>query len=133
MCKSSIQKAKGTCFEILYNTHPELNSTCSLSTGRRTFSSWRRANILHLRKLRMCMQSVNLSHNALCMVRKQKLLAKSGSHLFSHLSNLIYIGDSLNSCLVAVVCVDPDVLKDWAASENIKVIVSKTSLFTMIF
>ncbi|GFQ00199.1 long chain acyl-coa synthetase 7 peroxisomal [Phtheirospermum japonicum] len=29
-------------------------------------------------------------------------------------------GDSLNSCLVAVVCVEPDVLKDWAASEGIK-------------
>nr|AIU99507.1 Long-Chain Acyl-CoA Synthetase [Salvia miltiorrhiza] len=29
-------------------------------------------------------------------------------------------GDSLNSYLVAVICVDPDVLKDWAASENIK-------------
>ncbi|KAL7083980.1 hypothetical protein ACP275_14G196900 [Erythranthe tilingii] len=29
-------------------------------------------------------------------------------------------GDSLNSCLVAVVCVEPDVLKDWANSEGIK-------------
>ncbi|KAL6513355.1 Long chain acyl-CoA synthetase 7 peroxisomal [Orobanche gracilis] len=29
-------------------------------------------------------------------------------------------GDSLNSCIVAVVCVEPDVLKDWAASEGIK-------------
>ncbi|KAL8540827.1 hypothetical protein ACS0TY_002158 [Phlomoides rotata] len=29
-------------------------------------------------------------------------------------------GDSFNSSLVAVVCVEPDVLKDWAASENIK-------------
>ncbi|KAG6430355.1 hypothetical protein SASPL_108420 [Salvia splendens] len=29
-------------------------------------------------------------------------------------------GDSLNSYLVAVICVDPDVLKEWAASENIK-------------
>lgn len=31
-------------------------------------------------------------------------------------------GDSLNSSLVAVVCVEPDVLKDWATSEGIKVI-----------
>ncbi|CAI9769006.1 unnamed protein product [Fraxinus pennsylvanica] len=29
-------------------------------------------------------------------------------------------GDSLNSSLVAVVCVEPDVLKDWATSEGIK-------------
>jgi long-chain acyl-CoA synthetase len=31
-------------------------------------------------------------------------------------------GDSFNSSLVAVVSVDPDVLKSWAASEGIKVI-----------
>lgn len=36
----------------------------------------------------------------------------------------MYIGDSFNSSLVAVVCVEPEVLKDWAASENIKVIQS---------
>ncbi|XP_062084757.1 long chain acyl-CoA synthetase 7, peroxisomal-like [Humulus lupulus] len=29
-------------------------------------------------------------------------------------------GDSFNSCLVAVVAVDPDILKEWAASEGIK-------------
>lgn len=52
----------------------------------------------------------------------------------------MFAGDSLNSYLVAVVCLDPDVLKEWTASENIKVIkalpritVDKTSLFPMIF
>lgn len=29
-------------------------------------------------------------------------------------------GDSFNSCLVAIVCVDPDALKGWAAGEGIK-------------
>lgn len=29
-------------------------------------------------------------------------------------------GDSLNSCLVAIISVDPDVMKDWAASQGIK-------------
>ena len=33
----------------------------------------------------------------------------------------MYSGDSFNSSLVAVVSVDPDVLKSWAASEGIKV------------
>lgn len=38
----------------------------------------------------------------------------------------LFIGDSFNSCLVAVAAVDPDVLRDWAASERIKV-----GLFTL--
>lgn len=70
----------------------------------------------------MCMQSVNLSLSALYMVRRFFLFALSNSDLFFQLTVLMFIGDSLNSCLVAVVCVEPDVLKDWAASENIKVI-----------
>ncbi|KAJ9681988.1 hypothetical protein PVL29_018059 [Vitis rotundifolia] len=35
-------------------------------------------------------------------------------------SQCFIYGDSLNSCLVAIVSVDPDVLKDWATSEAIK-------------
>lgn len=34
---------------------------------------------------------------------------------------LFYSGDSLNSSLVAVVAVEPDVLKEWSASEGIEV------------
>ncbi|XP_031260670.1 long chain acyl-CoA synthetase 7, peroxisomal-like isoform X1 [Pistacia vera] len=36
------------------------------------------------------------------------------------ISQCFIYGDSFNSCLVAVVAVDPDVLKAWAASEGIK-------------
>ncbi|OAY42281.1 hypothetical protein MANES_09G167400v8 [Manihot esculenta] len=35
-------------------------------------------------------------------------------------SQCFIYGDSFNSCLVAVAAVDPDVLRDWAASERIK-------------
>lgn len=35
-------------------------------------------------------------------------------------SQCFIYGDSFNSCLVAIVAVDPDVLKDWAASQGIK-------------
>lgn len=40
---------------------------------------------------------------------------------FPHLTCYHFSGDSFNSSLVAVVSVDPDVLKSWAASEGIKV------------
>lgn len=43
------------------------------------------------------------------------------------------LGDSFNSCLVAIVAVDPDVLKDWAASQGIKVIYSFRANFLVIF
>ncbi|XP_057960478.1 long chain acyl-CoA synthetase 7, peroxisomal isoform X2 [Malania oleifera] len=36
------------------------------------------------------------------------------------ISQCFVYGDSLNSCLIAIVCVDQDVLKEWAASEGIK-------------
>ena len=35
---------------------------------------------------------------------------------------LPFIGDSFNSSLVSVVSVDPDVMKAWAASQNIAVV-----------
>ncbi|GAB2287332.1 Long chain acyl-CoA synthetase 7 peroxisomal [Dionaea muscipula] len=35
-------------------------------------------------------------------------------------SQCFVYGDSFNSCLIAIVSVDPDVLRDWAASEGIK-------------
>ncbi|XP_038980591.1 long chain acyl-CoA synthetase 6, peroxisomal-like [Phoenix dactylifera] len=38
----------------------------------------------------------------------------------SFVSQCFVYGDSLNSCLVAIVSVEPDVLKTWAASEGIK-------------
>lgn len=34
----------------------------------------------------------------------------------------MWAGDSLNSSLVAIVSVDPDTLKAWAASEKIEVV-----------
>lgn len=35
---------------------------------------------------------------------------------------ICFVGDSFNSSLVAVVAVEPDVLRDWAVSEGIKVV-----------
>lgn len=35
------------------------------------------------------------------------------------------LGDSLNASLVAIVAVEPDVLKAWAASEGIKVMIEE--------
>lgn len=42
-------------------------------------------------------------------------------YLLTSFSFLI-LGDSLNASLVAVITVDPDVLKEWASSVGIKVV-----------
>lgn len=42
--------------------------------------------------------------------------------LFLNRARMSIVGDSFNSSLVAVVSVDADVMKDWAASEGIKVL-----------
>jgi long-subunit acyl-CoA synthetase (AMP-forming) len=41
-------------------------------------------------------------------------------------------GDSFNSSLVAIVSVDPEVMKDWAASEGIKVLSSNSMISSLI-
>jgi hypothetical protein len=41
-------------------------------------------------------------------------------HIFNIL--VFYAGDSFNSSLVAVIAVEPEVLKAWAVSEGIQVI-----------
>lgn len=46
----------------------------------------------------------------------------SSSRITKKTMRLLVIGDSLNSSLVAIVSVDPDALKAWAASEGIEVI-----------
>ena len=48
-------------------------------------------------------------------------MCKSIQYIFGK-PMLMSAGDSFNSSLVAVVSVDPDVLKEWATSEGIKVI-----------
>ena len=76
----------------------------------------------------MYMQSANSLPSALYMVRKWSSTAGYSLSLaltFGLLTDylLLLVGDSLNSSLVAVVSVDQDVLKAWAASEGIKVLI----------
>lgn len=75
----------------------------------------------------MYMQSANSLPSALYMVRNwsSTLDTLSLSLSFGLLTDylLLLVGDSLNSSLVAVVSVDQDVLKAWAASEGIKVLI----------
>lgn len=74
----------------------------------------------------MYMQSANSLPSALYMVRNWSSTAGYSLSLsFGLLTDylLLLVGDSLNSSLVAVVSVDQDVLKAWAASEGIKVLI----------
>ena len=69
------------------------------------------------------MLNANLLASVLYMVRQLGLIISCSP--FSSLLTLqlfCLVGDSLNSSLVAIVSVDQDVLKAWAASEGIKVI-----------
>lgn len=84
----------------------------------------------------MSMPSANSFLSVLFMVRKNWICEKKKKKFLfmcssQHL-NLFYppsLGDSLNSCLVAVIAVDPEVLKEWAASEGIKVVPLSTVRF----
>jgi hypothetical protein len=72
----------------------------------------------------MYMQNASSLPSALYMVRKWSFTA-GYSLSFGLLTDylLLLVGDSLNSSLVAVVSVDPDILQAWAASEGIKVLI----------
>lgn len=97
---------------------------CYLFAGRRIFSSWHRESMLLRKKLRTFMQRASMLRSALYMVRygiseNLPLMYEAfwrPTVLLSALS-----GDSLNSSLVAIVCVDPNMLKAWAVNEGIKV------------
>ena len=45
----------------------------------------------------------------------------------------LLLGDSLNSSLVAVVAVEPDVMKDWATSVGIEVVDSARFIIMLLF
>lgn len=103
-------------------------------TGRKTYLSWHKGNTLHQKKSKMFIRNVDLFPSVSYTVITKRL--KHICFFFTcalsqpSLKCLLMLGDSFNSSLVAIVAVDPDVLKDWAASEDIKVLLLFITLKT---
>lgn len=86
----------------------------------------------------MFMPSVNLFPSVSFTVSNKTVLYQQ--HIYIYIYNICasslvlflnrvrvsIVGDSFNSNLVAIVSVDPDVMKDWAASQGIKVLLLLT-------
>ena len=73
------------------------------------------------------MLSASSLPNALYMVKLHSFILAVAINHGHKFSEALYLGagDSFNSFLVAIVAVEPDVLKAWAASEGIQVYIIK--------